>query len=336
MFSCYKMPEWYGGISLKFTENQLKAYAAPLSDTENQQCLNAIGMVRDALKKLGLTDDGKAISSLYPDTYAYSLEMKSLYSNRQVKIFIQGSYANNTNVRTESDVDIAIVQEEVFTPEYRVGVYGQNYGFTDAPLSPKSFKDEVQECLEYKFGNDVERRNKSIKIHGNTYRKDADSIPCRRYRDYRFDFSFDENNYVGGIVIHTDNGQQIINYPEQHIANGKNKNNNTNYYYKKMVRIMKKIRYIMNDNAYSSSEEVSSFGLESLLWNIPDEIFMKYTTYRFVFDDLIEYLVNNIYSLSSYKEANGIKQLCPNQTIVSNYQKFINDLKNFYTYDINE
>ena len=39
--------------------------------------------------------------------------------------------------------------------------------------------------LEHKFGSDVERKNKSIKIHGNTYRKDADSVPCRRYRDYR-------------------------------------------------------------------------------------------------------------------------------------------------------
>ena len=44
---------------MKFTEDQLKLYAAPLSETENQKCLNAIGMVRDALKNLGFTDDGK-------------------------------------------------------------------------------------------------------------------------------------------------------------------------------------------------------------------------------------------------------------------------------------
>ena len=46
---------------MKFTEDQLKLYAAPLSETENQKCLNAIGMVRDALKNLGFTDDGKDI-----------------------------------------------------------------------------------------------------------------------------------------------------------------------------------------------------------------------------------------------------------------------------------
>ena len=104
---------------MKFTEEQLKLYAAPLSDTENQECLNAIGMIRDALKVLGFTDDGKEIQKLYEDTYSYSLNMRSLQGNRQIKIFVQGSYANNTNVRTESDVDIAVVQEEVFNTEYR-------------------------------------------------------------------------------------------------------------------------------------------------------------------------------------------------------------------------
>ena len=58
-----------------FTESMLEQYAAPLSATEDQMCKNAIGMVRDALKPLGFTDDGKEIKTLYSDTYAYSVEM---------------------------------------------------------------------------------------------------------------------------------------------------------------------------------------------------------------------------------------------------------------------
>lgn len=49
---------------MKFTEAQLKQFAAPLSETENQKCLNAIGMVRDALKNLGFTDDRKCMMIL--------------------------------------------------------------------------------------------------------------------------------------------------------------------------------------------------------------------------------------------------------------------------------
>ena len=161
-----------------FTESMLEQYAAPLSATEDQMCKNAIGMVRDALKPLGFTDDGKEIKTLYSDTYAYSVEMKSVSGNRRVKLFVQGSYANNTNVKTQSDVDIAVVQEEVFRTHYRSSQYypqsDADYGFTTAPAATKTFKDEVQECLERKFGRDVERKNKSIKVHGNTYRKDAE------------------------------------------------------------------------------------------------------------------------------------------------------------------
>lgn len=90
--------------------------------------------------------------------------MRSLYDTRQIKIFIQGSYANNTNVRTQSDVDIAIVIEEVFQTIYRTGINDADYHFSVVPDAPKTFKDEVQECLEYKFGSDVERKNKSIML----------------------------------------------------------------------------------------------------------------------------------------------------------------------------
>lgn len=291
-------------------------------------------MVRDALKDLGFTDDNKSISPLYEDTYAYSIKMHNLYNSRNIKLFIQGSYANNTNVRTESDVDVAVIQEEIFQTIYREGVTHKDYKFAIAPTPSKLFKDEVQECLENKFGRDVERKNKSIKVNGNTYRKDADAVPCMRYRDYRQDYLNNTSNYIGGIVIESDEGERIINYPEQHIYNGKKKNNETNHYYKKMVRIIKKMRYLMEEYSYTSAQNVSSFGLESLLWNIPNSIFTKYSTYRYVFEEIVNYIYNNVNCLYDYKEANGIKPLCPNQSDIENYKKFIIDLKIFYQYDI--
>lgn len=127
----------------------------------------------------------------------------------------------------------------------------------------------------------------------------------------------------------------IINYPELHIKNGKTKNISTNYLYKKMVRIIKKIRYIMEDYDYKSASKVSSFGLESLLWNIPDNIYTRYPSiYRFTFDELIKYLQNQ--KIDNFKEANGIKLLCPNQQVIYDYKNFINDINSFYEYDIKE
>ena len=323
---------------MKFAEAQLDTYSQPLSATEDQMCKNAIGMVRDALKPLGFSDNNRSITTLFPDTYAYSLELSSI-AGRKIKLFVQGSYANNTNVRTESDVDIAVVQEETFTTHYRSSSsYPQSdadYHFITANPAAKSFKDEVQECLESKFGKDVERKNKSIKVYGNTYRKDADSVPCRRYRDYSNDFRKDVNNFVGGIIIVCDDGKQIINYPEQHIENGRKKNIATNHHYKKYVRIIKKMRYLMEDARISSASTVSSFGLESLLWNIPDNWYIENCKYRkvFNFQQLINYLCSHYADIPTYKEVNGIKQLCPDSTVAAAYKNFVVALKDFYSYE---
>ncbi len=319
---------------MKFTEKQLHDFAAPLSDTEDQQCINAIKMVRDALAPMGFSAEGRTITPLYEGTSAYSLRMMNPSTNRDIKIFVQGSYANNTNVRTESDVDIAIVQEETFTIKLRPGVNQSAYRIVDAPPSSKSFKDEVQSYLQNKFGTDVERKNKSIKVRGNNYRKDADTVPCGRFKDYSSDFKNDINNFIGGIKIITDDGDIIINYPEQHIANGKKKNDSTNHYYKKMVRIAKKMRYLMVDAGFTSATHVHSFGIESILWNVPDSVYLQYINYRYIFDEVLKYLVNNINTYNTFREANGIKLLCPTVSELSAYQSFIRDLATYFDYDI--
>lgn len=317
---------------MKFTEQDLNNYAQPLSDTEIEKCKNAIRMVRDAMKDRGFLDDSNDIQNLIEGTYTFGTILRNKSNNRRVKLFLQGSFANNTNVRQESDVDIAIILESTFTPKYRFGITSANYGHIDSNDSLYTFKDDVQRVLEYKFGDDVKRKDKSIKINGNTYRVDTDTVPSMRYRDYSNDYSDLDNNYVEGIVIYPDSGGTIINYPELHIKNGKAKNVTTNHMFKKMVRIIKKMRYIMQDKGYSSANKVSSFGLESLLWNIPDSIFAKYISYRFVFDELIKYVQKE--NISNFKEANGIKELFPNQQILNDYKEFIYDINNFYEYDI--
>lgn len=317
-----------------FTEDMLNNYSQPLSNTEDQQCKNAINMVVDAIKPLGFSETRSSVEPMYAGTYAYYQELKSNYGSRKIKIFLQGSYANNTNVRSQSDVDIAVVEEDIFQTTYRSGANDSDYGFTTVDTRPKSFKDEVEEALKQKFNYDVERRNKSIKINGNTYRKDADGVPCRRHKDFSSDYGNNPANYIGGILIVADSGERIINYPEQHIKNGKEKNTATNYYYKKMVRIMKKMRYIMEESGIESADKISSFALESLMWNIPNEKYLENKAYRkvYMFDKLINYLKSNSLFFTTYKEANGIKELCPTQDSLTNMRTFINDVHSFYEY----
>ncbi|MEJ1314622.1 hypothetical protein QY885_12190, partial [Latilactobacillus sakei] len=84
---------------------------------------------------------------------------------------------------------------------------------------------------------------------GNTYRKDADTVPAMRYRNYKWNFSDDPEEYIRGIRIKPDQGETIVNYPEQHILEGRKKNVATNHSYKKQVRIMKSVcgKWLMLD-----------------------------------------------------------------------------------------
>ena len=317
---------------MKFTEEKLKQYASPLSETENQKCLRAIREIRDALKDLGYSTASDSIDPIEADTYAYSTILKRANTNEEIQIFIQGSYANNTCVRGDSDVDIAIMRKDKY--EYAF-MKSFSVGSVSHKADAKVFKDTVERVLRKHFPFEITRKNKSIKVDGNTCRKQADTVPCFSIRYYRDWEQNDHVNYLEGITIYPDDGDVIFNFPKQHIANGKKKNVATNHYYKKMVRIIKKMRYLMEDMYISSAKDVSSFGLESLLWNLPNDLFTKYTFYYgFAFGEIVKYLDEHKYMLSLYKEANGIKPLCPTADDINRYKKFIDDLRSFYHYEL--
>lgn len=321
--------------AMKFTEEQLEIFASPISQSESEKCKNAIRMVSDAMKLVGYTDNGKEIRTFEADTYAFALDLTASYGSKRIVLLVQGSYANKTNIPAQSDVDVAVILESTFIPKYRSEISGKDYGFSDGTYTAKALKDEVENALNVKFGYDgVERRDKSIKVYGNTYRVDADVVPAYRYRDYSNDYSFNENNYIGGIEIRPDSGGKIINYPEQHIKMGIAKNRVTDYKFKRCVRIIKSMREKMREKGIYVSDKISSFGLESLLWNVDVGVYKKYSCLRFVFDEVVKFLNNDTYNFDSYVEANGIKLLFPEQGTKLAYIQFVKDLNHFYEYDV--
>ena len=171
----YNIDQRIQGGYMKFKESTLKSYAAPLSDTENEKCKHAIEAISDALKDLGFTDDQKGVHLLESDTLAYSVAMRNKHSSERVDIFIQGSYANNTCVRNESDVDIAVVRSDLY--EY---AFGGHFSSSTADRKKEAvlLKDVVEKTLKTRFPGQVHRGNKSIKVDGNAYRKKADTVPC--------------------------------------------------------------------------------------------------------------------------------------------------------------
>lgn len=305
---------------MRFTEAQLRRYAEPLGEAERQRCKNAIAVARDTLMSLGYTDDGQSVSLLFEGTLAYATEMRCLSDSRKIRLFVHGSCANDTNVCAQSDIDIAIMEET----------------FPASGLETKAFKDKVEKCLRERFCSGVERKNKVIIIHGDMVQRDIDTVFCRKYFNDREKLFGGENKHVNGMEVCGDDGERLVCFPEQHIVNGRAKDAETNHNYKKMVRIIKEMRHLMEELDCASAREVSSYELESLLWNLPDELFRRYCFYRYLFDDIVEYIYRNDKLISDYKEVNGIKPLCPRHADRNKISDFIYDLRHFYEYNLAE
>ncbi len=208
-----------------------------------------------------------------------ALEQSSVLKNKTYEIYLQGSYANSTNIKGDSDVDIVVQLNSVF-------------GYDDTKLTPVektlfnltfpdsssyrwiNFNNDVYNALFAYFGQgNIQQGKKSIKLLGNDYRLNADIVPCLQYRKYQNFNLQNQNDFVEGIKFWTyDQTKKIINYPKLHKQNGEDKNSRlrTNENYKDLVRIVKNIKSSLVDNKGMNPKIAPSYFLECSIYNVPD------------------------------------------------------------------
>lgn len=226
-------------------ESNFSVWGRPPSDTEEQRCENAISVVRNAIVR------------------------SDRLASRNIKVFAHGSYQNNTNVRQDSDVDIAIVCSDTFYYDLPDGCTDDSFGISPATYHYDQFKNAVGEALISYLGfNAVQRGKKVLDIHENTYHVDAEVAPFFEHRRYQ-----PNGKYLSGVELHPDNGGRVINWPEQHYANGVSKNSSTHRRFKSIVRILKALCNAMADNNIDTARDVPGFLIECLVWNVPNDHF---------------------------------------------------------------
>jgi tRNA nucleotidyltransferase (CCA-adding enzyme) len=193
-------------------------------------------------------------------------------SKRNVLVLPHGSYANNTAVRQESDVDVVVINTDQFFYDFSMadGFGKDDVGFEDADFTYAQFKNQVEEALVDKFGQSGVTRGKiAFDVHENTYRVDADVVACFRHRRYTVREGRDYR-YEQGVEFFSDDGQQVINWPEQHYDNGVAKNRETGTRFKQLVRIIKRLRNDMDEEGIPEAKPIPSFLIECLVWNVPN------------------------------------------------------------------
>jgi hypothetical protein len=253
----------------RFTEETYKHWQKPASETEETRISNAIKMVKDAISS--------------------SEELKT----KDIEIFVQGSYANNTNVRAESDVDVSVMLKDTFYSEKIKGLTREDYGFSEGTNTFSTFRKDVQKALVDKYGNEnIKLGNKAIKIIPNSYRVETDAVPSFQYRNYKYGSSKNADVFKEGIKFYSLKNDQVINYPKIHVENGIQKNNDTQRRYKRLVRVFKRIRYKMIEEDISVNSGISSFLIECLIWNVPNTYFNNYDTVEERLRQVIIYLFN--------------------------------------------
>lgn len=199
------------------------------------------------------------------------------YAAKNFKVFLQGSYGNDTNIWAESDVDVVIRLDDAFrsdltqlTDEEKAAY---NRAYETATYSYPDFKQDVVRVLTDKYGAGVTAGDKAILIPASGNRRKADVIVAIEYRRYyKFSGLFDQS-YDAGICFWNAKGDLIANYPSQHCSNLTAKHQATKSWLKPMIRILKNLRSKCIADNLLAAGVAPSYYLEGLLYNVPDAKF---------------------------------------------------------------
>lgn len=199
------------------------------------------------------------------------------YARKNYEVFLQGSYANDTNIYAESDVDIVIKLNDCFHHDLNELSDGEEEAFkaahSDATYTHRDFKRDVLSVLEAEYGDDVDPGDKAINIAGNGSRRKADVIAAIEYRRYHKFLSTSYGVYDEGICFFNSAGECIANYPKQHSTNCTAKHQATKEWFKPMVRVLKNLRGKLIADEMMEAGVAPSYYIEGLLYNVPKEKF---------------------------------------------------------------
>jgi hypothetical protein len=189
------------------------------------------------------------------------------------------------------------------------GLTRQDVGITDASYTYAQFKNDVEEALVSKFGrSSVTRGNKAFDVHANSYRVDADVVACFEHRRY-LRRAYGGYHYLSGTEFISDRGQRIVNWPHQHYENGVSKNRATSTRFKSIVRVMKRLRNEMDEEAgISAAKPIPSYLIECLVWNTPNSMFGHYR-YKDDVRSVIIHLYNETLDDESCREWGDVSEL---------------------------
>ena len=197
------------------------------------------------------------------------------YAGKNFKVFLQGSYGNDTNIYAESDVDIVIRIDDCFFSDLDAlseeEKAAHKRALSDATYTHVDFKRDVLSVLTAQYGSAGKTGDKAIAIEANGSRRKSDVIVATQFRRYFKFRSTSDSEYVEGICFFNAAGERIANYPKQHSANLTTKHQASSKWLKPMARVFKNMRSRMVDDGLITTGIAPSYYIEGLLYNVPND-----------------------------------------------------------------
>lgn len=204
-----------------------------------------------------------------------ALKRSGLTVRHDIEVFLQGSYANSTNIRGDSDVDIVVMLKSSWSSDknllnaQEIAAYERDH--SPATYTPKELRGDVIGALNVHFGNErVNPKNKAIRVNKVDGYVDADVVPALQHRLY---FKYDKNNsggFVEGTKLFPVQGSSIVNYPKVHALNGTEKNKNSRENFKPTVRQIKQLKRRAVKSGRIDPNKVPGYLIECMTFNVPD------------------------------------------------------------------
>jgi hypothetical protein len=233
-----------------------------------------------------------------------------------IVVYTKGSYANRTNVRADSDVDVVVENRDLFyysyfpadsapSPDPQANPYVGRWN------DPHQWRAEVEAALVARFMSpDVDTSGEVAltisEVAGS--RPSADVVPAFAYR--RFD-STDRRIVHHGSRVYKRTGGRIDNFPSQQLTNGRAKDERTGGRYKKFVRALKNAENHLS--ATGVINDLPSYFMECLVWNVPDLVITSGYRLDDGFRATLQHLINGLhpdnYREYDWEEPNRLKYL---------------------------
>jgi hypothetical protein len=245
-------------------------------------------------------------------------------ANLDVEVFLQGSYANATNIRADSDIDVVVFYDDTFVPDKTKlsPAEIQRYDSTHSEATYKwaQLRDDTIRALQQHFTvGAVTPGTKAIAVATRAGGMTADVVPAIGYR--RYATYPDAANATGwfGIQFWDSSGNPIVNFPKQHVKRGEDKNQaaRTRGLYKPTIRLFKNYRNALVQKQQLADEIAPSYFLECTLSNVPDEHFIG--EFNETVPGILEYLWGTF--PDSFMSQNGIVPLFGDTTTQWSTQK---------------